>query len=381
MRLVRSKRRKHRLSRKSERILFVGVLVLVAWVQQSSLRWKPTNQLQRQQAQQQTSTDPQGPATAAAGSIAGGGGEDDYRLAREESLGFFRDVPSESWIRRKLITHNRTHQMNKKLPRSPYKRPKMIQAWYQLNWDPDFSCFYEDSIGGNSDGHKWVCDPHRLNGNYVDDCLVYSFGSNKQFQFEQDLLRVAPRCEVHIFDPTNYTDAMLQHEGGILTSSNYSVTYHAWGLRPTYHTNPQDTETNIGKANQEKITDKNNNNSSSSSLVFKTLPETVQELGHVGRRLDVFKIDCEGCEWQTYRDWIQTPKDGNDQGALVDIRQILVETHEVVPVTSQFFQDIHQAGYVLFHKEPNIMFGGGICVEFSFLKLAPSYFESSPSHP
>ena len=89
----------------------------------------------------------------------------------------------------------------------------------------------------------------------------------------------------------------------------------------------------------------------------------MQELGHVGRRVDIFKIDCEGCEWQTYRDWFEA-----------DLRQILVETHLTCSSTPSFFQELHDNGYVIFHKEPNIQYCKGECVEFSFLKLEKEYF-------
>jgi hypothetical protein len=35
------------------------------------------------------------------------------------------------------------------------------------------------------DGPKWICDPHRIKG--VKDCLIYSFGSNNEFDFEESV--------------------------------------------------------------------------------------------------------------------------------------------------------------------------------------------------
>ena len=47
--------------------------------------------------------------------------------------------------------------------------------------------------------------------------------------------------------------------------------YHAWGLKSSY----VDIEIPF-------------------KAEFLSLQETLQRLGHVGRRIDIFKIDCEG---------------------------------------------------------------------------------------
>ena len=52
--------------------------------------------------------------------------------------------------------------------------------------------------------------------------------------------------------------------------------------------------------------------------VFNTFDETLDKLDRRDRTIDIFKIDCEGCEWSTYKDWIG-----------FGFRQILVETHGV----------------------------------------------------
>lgn len=93
-----------------------------------------------------------------------------------------------------------------------------------------------------------------------------------------------------------------------------------------------------------------------------------------------------GCEWRTYLDWI---KGG------IDLRQVYIEVHNFPPIANKMFQDIHDEGYAIFHKvsfclfgfsllhfanltcvsqEPNIQWGGGNCVEYSFLKLHKDYF-------
>ena len=267
-----------------------------------------------------------------------------FRLAYQESLGFFTDITNDAWRRRRTITHERNHYGQVDPNNRAYHRSA---AWYQINWDPDFACLHEDEIGGNHDGHKWICDPHRLRDK--PDCLVYSFGSNNEFMFELHVKHILPNCDIHIFDPTDYTAGMK--------GAGLDATYHPWGLAASYTTKQSDTE-----------------NSQVTHLVsdsarkgkFRTLEDTMEELGHTGRRVDIFKIDCEGCEWKTHKDFLKQ-----------DIRQILVETHEVVPSSMDFFDDIHDAGYVMFHKEPNIQHAAGRCIEFAFLKLAPEFFRHS----
>ena len=72
---------------------------------------------------------------------------------------------------------------------------------------------------GNGDGPKWVCDPHRIthiakeriksnknNSEYIPSCVIYSIGSNGDFQFElgmQEIVGVGV-CEIHIFDMDDY---------------------------------------------------------------------------------------------------------------------------------------------------------------------------------
>jgi hypothetical protein len=130
--------------------------------------------------------------------------------------------------------------------------------------------------------------------------------------------------------------------------------YHAWGLKSSY------AETIAFDVNAK----------------FLTLFETIQRLNHFGRKIDIFKIDCEGCEWTSFKDWI------NSTSELVDIRQILVEihgaTHRPSDVTlHDFFQTFLDQGFVPFYKEANTHPNAkppGTLYEYAFIKLAPSFF-------
>jgi hypothetical protein len=222
---------------------------------------------------------------------------------------------------------------------------ELPHVWFQNHYEPEFSCQFERRIGRLGDGGKWVCNPHFISKKQQ-DCLVYSVGSNGDASFEAAILQhVSPECQVHVFDFGNYKSSVL-----VQTNHNPHVHYHQWGI------------------------------SDKTSGVFKTLQDTVQELGHVGRTIDIFKIDCEGCELDTFSSWFH---------ADVTLKQILVEIHPhmttlfqwkstvKLPETVNFFTTLHEKGYVITHKEPNIQYqGNGICVEYNFLLLSPEFWQS-----
>jgi hypothetical protein len=84
---------------------------------------------------------------------------------------------------------------------------------------------------------------------------------------------------------------------------------------------------------------------------------------HISLERSVHFVDCEWCEWFTFRQWLRE-----------DLRQILVETHNApLPNAKDFFYELHDAGYVIFSKEANYQNGAG-GVEFAFLKLSTEFF-------
>merc|ERR1712094_50071 len=93
------------------------------------------------------------------------------------------------------------------------------------------------------------------------------------------------------------------------------------------------------------------------------VPTIVHKLNHTGRSIDIFKIDCEGCEWNTYKSWF---------GSGVYI-QIQIELHGVNSQTHAFFKFLFDLGYVIFHKESNTLGCSGSCIESSLLRLTPDF--------
>lgn len=249
--------------------------------------------------------------------------------AKRESFDFFSDIVDEDWARMKdRFAETASHHDDNGRAADPH-------IWYQLNWDPSFTCQHERRVGGTGDGGKWVCDPHRIDPKR---CLVYSVGSNNDFSFEESVLReVSESCEIHTFDPTVGTNPSQKPD---------DVEFHPWGLATD----------NFQKGGQ----------------TFKNMKQIVKDLGHEGRTIDILKIDCEGCEWHTYTGWF---------GQGVDVRQVQVELHEgthnakgrIRPVADYFFTYLQDNGYVIFHKESNSLGSRGRCIEYAFLKLAKEF--------
>lgn len=215
-----------------------------------------------------------------------------------------------------------------------YAALKNANMWYGQNFQVEFICPLARRLPADSmaDGPKWVCNPHRIA--QQKDCLIYSVGSNGKAEFEKAVKEeIGDHCEIHTFDPVKWN----KRNGDFATALKPYSTFHHWGLSA-------------------ESDDK-------SDMKFKTLKQTMTELGHDGRTIDVFKIDCEWCEWFTWQDWLD-----------VDMRQILVETHNApMPNARDFFFNLHDNGFVIFNKEANYENGAG-GVEYAFVKVSTDFF-------
>lgn len=280
--------------------------------------------------------------------IAGTTPQMSYELAKQESFGFFRDITDENWkLNRDLyaahVNHIRPENMVWR-----YKNPK---GWYAANYEPNFTCPFERRVGAdmNGDGPKWICDPHRIKDQASDridrdnshpGCVVYSIGSNGDFNFELGMQEVIGEgiCEFHIFDMGDFE--------GVMPQALKRAHYHQWGLKS------EDSSTNDDPKDKQK---------------FLSLKDTIKSLGHQNLDvIDVFKIDCEGCELETYRDWLQ---DG-----IPRLQQIQVEVHQSTPdILKAFFDTLEDAGYLRFHKEHNLLSREQSLFEYAFFKVEKSF--------
>ncbi|CAB9513511.1 Pfam:DUF672 [Seminavis robusta] len=314
----------------------------------------------------------------------------DFQLASYQSYGFFDDISSEDWkLHQQRFQTHKDHMNDRRPDPTSNELPAM---YYMSHYDPLFTCPHERRLGGLGDGPKWTCDPHRLervarerkektqagaqtsNKQQQANCLIYSIGSAGKYEWEEALAKslmkegqttLQTNCEIHVFDYSkDYTKS--GH------SSELNIHFHQWGLKSSYD-DSLPKAWNIPPKDLERLY---------------TLPEMMAKLGHTHHTIDVLKIDCEFCEWFTYKDWLKPE---------LKILQLLIEVHNLptslpnpqqnkggryFPVStnlspSQFFDDIENAGFVMYSKEPNIhpqAQGNG--VEFAYIKLHPEFFKA-----
>lgn len=244
------------------------------------------------------------------------------RKAYEESDGFFTEIQESEWEKLTERVRNTPNCAGNCAAEAAH-------VWYQNNWEPSFTCQHERRVGRWGDGGKWICDPHRIAANNG-SCLVYSIGSNNDFSFEEGILRdISPACEIHTFDPTVGNQPSNLPKGG-------HVHFHPWGLSDRVDGD------------------------------YKTFGEMAKTLGHAKQEIDIMKIDCEGCEWSSFKSWFEGG---------ISVRQILIELHsgteggpDAVPALA-FMTYLQKAGYVIFHKEPNTLGCRGECIEYAFIRL------------
>ena len=193
-----------------------------------------------------------------------------------------------------------------------------------------------DSFG---DGPKFVCGVDTIRARRVgaapddDGCLVYSVGSNNNVDFEMAVHKFLG-CETHTFDPTI----------GKFIGDEFA-TFHQWGLGVDGVKSKDRGHAWEGKS-------------------FETI---VRSLGHEGRTIDILKIDCEGCEWQTLPPLFDAIAAGT-----ITVHQIQIEMHIKVKVSTAkrdaFFEKLDRARMRIFHKERNHWGCDGYqCLEYAFV--------------
>jgi hypothetical protein len=116
----------------------------------------------------------------------------------------------------------------------------------------------------------WTCNAHRLLDRK--ECLIYSFGSDGSFTWEDGLIDLlgSAHCEIHVFDPGPHNrtgDDILKN-----------IHYHNWELKSSYnHMFNDELSRKIRRTALENTF---------------TFQEILVKLGHERRTIDILRMDC-----------------------------------------------------------------------------------------
>ncbi|GJP69492.1 hypothetical protein CLOP_g498 [Closterium sp. NIES-67] len=244
-------------------------------------------------------------------------------------------------------------------PMDAYDLPSLLLSVLM----PTYPCPAEERVGAWGDGGKWAC---LLPTAIQQDPVVYSVGSNEQYDFEQGISAVL-HTEPFTFDPFLSPEATAR-----------------MNALPFLHFNQIAV---AGAASLEDFRMK------SPGITFMTLAEVMAKLGH--KYVDVLKMDCEGCEEnfimglkKETEEFVgrrkaeggavtEEEKEGKRRGrgdaklvvngGNLPFGQLLVEFHYMHdPKRSlPFLYAMEGMGYRMFHVEPNPLCYS--CIEVAFV--------------
>ena len=190
-------------------------------------------------------------------------------------------------------------------------------------WLPTSQCRSMTRLGPQftntreGDGGKTVCDPDRLR-RAIGPCVVVSVGLKDDTRFESGLHQLAPHCAIHGYD-------------GTLTRAKAKLVPSYISLRPNF-----------------EVTS------------WRDYPKT---------RVQILKVDCEGCEAHTVPPWVDN----------VCTDQLMVEVHtpmggsspwDRVQKVNRLMKHLDARGYDVFALEPNPVYPEN-CWEWSLVRRTP----------
>lgn len=209
-------------------------------------------------------------------------------------------------------------------------------------------------MGSAADGGKLLCGLDGLRARKA--CVVFSIGSNGQYDFEQAFLKET-KCEVHTFD-CHYQGGASQHKGRHF--------FHPVCLG--------------GKTEQRRA--------GNATLEYKTLADLISMTGH--SQVDMLKMDIEGFEYESltglrFKDSCRFPAQIAIElhwTALYQMTAFLRDRHSwqhmIWPMhdlslaeLAVFFEYLAELGYAVVSREDNPLSlpGTGCCSEFTLVRV------------
>ena len=211
---------------------------------------------------------------------------------------------------------------------------ELIATLFDYIEKPHARCRKAVRIGGQPDyksrkfdGYKWVCLDPELGLLQTNSCLLYSFGVDHDWSFDDNVQRL--QCEIHAFDPS------------------IGQTDHRRSARISFH--------NVGIGGRDETREVRGRR-----WEMRTYSSLVTQLGHQRRTVHYLKVDVEGAEWDMFPHLLaQSPH------LLHNVRQIGMEVHLGFEPRDRdagldrwrqylsVFQRLETAGFRLFHAEMN----------------------------
>lgn len=208
-------------------------------------------------------------------------------------------------------------------------------------WEPEVNCLSKERIGGQfSDGGKWMCYPDIVIGESTSSDLVFSIGSSYDAKFESHVRSLNKKVFIHTFDPT-LNEKEMKKRGFDQVLKDQNIVFHLIGL--------------AGNSTKPKM---------------QSFSEMLTEIGTKRPHVPIFKIDCEGCEYESFPVIFEGVRNKE-----FTMDQILVELHlsqndvkGSLKRLEVFFNDAFSAGFYIFSKERNHWGCNGYkCVEYSLM--------------
>lgn len=239
------------------------------------------------------------------------------------------------------ISYSKTEQVAELYYQNQLAERNITESNFYQKLGANYPCVYGtfpvglDSQHSIADGHKYACGLLSIRGKPI----VYSFGSNRQQDFETSILKYRPDSLVYVFE--------INHDNLPKTADrNPLIQYYNLGLGPKM---PQFRNRMM------------------------LLSEIMLMLQHT--YVDVLKIDIEGSEYYLPR----------ETRTFSHVGQLLIEIHNFLPYwtgyrpvreaeINKLIEYFESQGLRIFHKELNYL-QNGCCSEFSFVQYNWSNFD------
>jgi len=225
-------------------------------------------------------------------------------------------------------------------------------------WDffpPAFNCPYElERVGALGDGGKWTCGLSRIAEK--PDCIVYSFGTNYESSWENEVLARSRNCQIWAYDSTTGSYGPRVDRG-----NHHRVHFQRFGLASIDAHGPQD------------------------SPKAYTLESLMAANGHT--HIDLLKIDVEGWEFDIMTSIVKPYMLANKP---LPFGQLNLEMHVWNKNFEEFlswWEMLEAAGLRPFMTEPNLIYqnynkeSNQDLAEYSFLNIkgTNAFISESPS--